>query len=34
VIVLVPFMHRVRAEPAPGAPRPAERDPGLPAAAE
>jgi hypothetical protein len=30
----VPFMHRVRADPARSAARPAERDPGLPAAAE
>jgi len=34
VLVLVPFMHRVRGEPARGAARPAERDPGLPAPAE
>ena len=36
VIVLIPFMHRVRAEPAPrgAAATPAERDPGLPAPAE
>ncbi|TMQ27182.1 MAG: DHA2 family efflux MFS transporter permease subunit [Candidatus Rokuibacteriota bacterium] len=36
VLVLIPFMHRVRAEPAPrgAAATPAERDPGLPAPAE
>jgi MFS transporter, DHA2 family, multidrug resistance protein len=34
VIVLVPFMHRVRTEPARGRAAPPERDPGLPAAAE
>jgi MFS transporter, DHA2 family, multidrug resistance protein len=35
VIVLIPFMRRVRAEPArPRGPTPAERDPGLPAPAD
>ena len=34
VLVLVPFMHRVRPEAARGAGTPAARDPGLPAAAE
>ena len=34
VLVLVPFMHRVRSEPARGKAVPPERDPGLPAAAE
>jgi DHA2 family multidrug resistance protein len=34
VIVLVPFMHRVRAEPARAQAAQSERDPGLPAAAE
>jgi MFS transporter, DHA2 family, multidrug resistance protein len=34
VLVLIPFMHRVRAEAARGAGTPPARDPGLPAAAE
>jgi DHA2 family multidrug resistance protein len=34
VLVLAPFMHRVRAEPARARQAPVERDPGLPAAAE